>query len=770
MGKNLYCPDCDKSIERDDLLMCPSCAAVRPPFGWPDDPLLGSTVDGGRYQVERRLGSGGFGVVYEVLHTLVGQRRAMKVMDQKLVGQADIQRRFIDEWDILDKLEHPHIVRCFEIGILPETRQPFMLLELIRGQSLFDVIWPPSVNHPRRMSPAQAARMGLQVASALAHAHSRGLLHRDLKPDNVLLVVDEQGTQSIKVIDFGIAKILGTATVDRKTSRVVGTPEYMAPEQFNPGQELDGRLDLWQLGAVMFFCITGWPPYTAADDDPLGVYRQMLERKGPGPLPSQSHSPMAEFPGLDKLVARLLASSPKDRPADANAAVQELTALLEGELADGQPLPRVDSGALPGVERPAVASTMPAGSAQNPDTGELQPVSARAAAKVPQTMRRGTGRIGGRREDKGARAETGRVEPPRGAGPTARVEAERATSSDRRQARNPRGQETRDSKRREPGARQTSVDPQASGDGRGGRGGKLGLGLVLVLVLLVAVGGAVAALLPWDDIFAGEEARAPDFVWVSVGDFQMGSPMAEEGRFDNETQHAVTLSRPFFLQTTEVTQGQWQQTMGNNPSAFSGCGINCPVERVSWWDALEYLNRRSVSEGFEKCYKLEGCAGIPGVSYRCQGVTFEGLDCTGYRLPTEAEWEYAARGRTDTPLFSGVPAREGCASPDPALAPIGWYCGNASSQTQSVAQKKANGFGLYDTAGNVTEWVWDWNFGDYVPEEVTDPLGPERGAGRTYRGGSWASPPRDCRVAARGYADPASRHDYLGFRAARTAQ
>ena len=328
----LFCPECNALIPGDDLLICKSCNGVRPPFGWPEDQLLGTLVDGGRYQVERRLGAGGFGAVYEVTHTLVGQRRAMKVMSPQLIGVADVQRRFIDEWDILDKLEHPNIVRCYEIGILPESRQPFMLLDLLEGASIFDEIWPRGAQTPSRMSPPVAARVGWQIAQALSAAHERGLLHRDLKPDNVILVHGETEVPVVKVIDFGIAKILGAATAHRKTSRVVGTPEYMAPEQFTPGVELDERLDLWQLGAVLFFVVTGWPPYSADDEDAYVILRAMKQRKGIGPRPSEQYPAMADYPGLDELIGQLLSSEPSDRPGTAAEVAARIDGLFETEL------------------------------------------------------------------------------------------------------------------------------------------------------------------------------------------------------------------------------------------------------------------------------------------------------------------------------------------------------------------------------------------------------------------------------------------------------
>jgi formylglycine-generating enzyme required for sulfatase activity len=291
----------------------------------------------------------------------------------------------------------------------------------------------------------------------------------------------------------------------------------------------------------------------------------------------------------------------------------------------------------------------------------------------------------------------------------------------------------------------------------------------LLAFVAVALAVVTALVVSWDELRQAPTAAQPKFVWVSSGEFDMGSPTSERGRFDNETLHKVTLTRPFFLQTTEVTQGQWAVVMGNSPSAFPECGPECPQENVSWWEALEYLNRRSVSEGFEKCYELTGCLGIPGSNFRCQSVAFKGLTCDGYRLPTEAEWEYAARASTDTMLPQGDLTQDQCSPKDPKLDPAGWYCGNAERKTHPIGQKTPNTWGLYDMAGNVTEWVWDWHFGDYGAAAATDPLGPDYGPGRAYRGCNWSSPPKDCRAANRGYSEPESRHSHLGFRAARTA-
>jgi formylglycine-generating enzyme required for sulfatase activity len=239
------------------------------------------------------------------------------------------------------------------------------------------------------------------------------------------------------------------------------------------------------------------------------------------------------------------------------------------------------------------------------------------------------------------------------------------------------------------------------------------------------------------------------FVRIEPGTFTMGSPDSEEGRYEDnrEVEHRVTLTRAFWLGRTEVTQAQWKVVMGTNPSSFSACGPECPVETVSWDDAVAYLNKLSDREGLERCY----------------GTTFKGLDCRGYRLPTEAEWEYAARA-------GSTGARYG------ELEAIAWYAGNTGpwpefenrlwSPTRQVGLKAPNRWGLHDMLGNVWEWTGDW-FGDYVGSS-TDPVGPDSGKYRVRRGGGYDVYARNLRAAVRAASSPDPGGADIGFRAART--
>ena len=218
-----------------------------------------------------------------------------------------------------------------------------------------------------------------------------------------------------------------------------------------------------------------------------------------------------------------------------------------------------------------------------------------------------------------------------------------------------------------------------------------------------------------------------EMVEIQAGCFQMGSPASEAGRFENEQQHRVCLTTAYAIGKTEVTQGQWRQLMGSNPSYFTNCGDNCPVEQVSWDDVQTFIQKLNA--------QTEG----------------------GYRLPTEAEWEYACR--------SGGQAQSYCGGNNPdALA---WYGSNSGYKFHPVGSKAPNALGLYDMSGNVWEWVQDY-YGDYPSASVTDPHGSTGGADRVIRGGSWNGSARGVRAANRLSISPVLRVNFLGFRLART--
>ncbi|MBU0768761.1 MAG: SUMF1/EgtB/PvdO family nonheme iron enzyme [Proteobacteria bacterium] len=231
-----------------------------------------------------------------------------------------------------------------------------------------------------------------------------------------------------------------------------------------------------------------------------------------------------------------------------------------------------------------------------------------------------------------------------------------------------------------------------------------------------------------------ENSIGMKFVRIPPGTFMLGSPPNEPGHTFNEKEHQVTLTKEFYIQTTEVTQDQWKKVMGNNPSQFKKCGDDCPVEKVSWHDVKDFIHRLNQQEG----------SGI-------------------YRLPTEAEWECAARAGTKTPF-----AFDRCLSTDQANYDGNYPLAECSKgefrkKTVPVGSFSPNSWGLYDMHGNVWEWCQDW-YKSYPSDPVTDPTGPPKGSSRLHRGGSWFSGAGPCRSANRNFSSPEARNFDLGFR------
>jgi formylglycine-generating enzyme required for sulfatase activity len=253
-------------------------------------------------------------------------------------------------------------------------------------------------------------------------------------------------------------------------------------------------------------------------------------------------------------------------------------------------------------------------------------------------------------------------------------------------------------------------------------------------------------------------------VAIPAGTFTMGSPTDELWRVPDETQHRVTLTKPMYVSTCEVTQSEWQAVMGWNESSVRG--TRKPVEQVTWYDAVSYCNQRSAVDGYTPAYTIMG-ANYDGNHIMSATVTWDQA-AEGYRLLTEAEWEYACRATSTYAFCNGGITIRYCGPLDANLGQVGWHCGNAWGTTHDVGGKRANDWGLKDMHGNVWEWCWD-RYGPYAGN-AANPTGPESGSLRGKRGGGWFNYASDCRSASRMSYYPDGRSDNLGLRLCMTAR
>ncbi|MDR2193311.1 MAG: formylglycine-generating enzyme family protein [Treponema sp.] len=262
---------------------------------------------------------------------------------------------------------------------------------------------------------------------------------------------------------------------------------------------------------------------------------------------------------------------------------------------------------------------------------------------------------------------------------------------------------------------------------------------------------AAAALLPAVSVGA-QSAPYAGMARVPAGTFMMGS----DSGLDNEKPvHQVTISKAFSIGKYEVTQKEWRDVMGTTVRqqrdkedwGLAGEGDDYPMYYVSWLEAVEYCNRRSVKEGLEPAYSGSGDA------IRCN------FNASGYRLPTEAEWEWAAKGGGKDPLEYDYAGSNDAGN-------VAWYGDNSEYSTHPVGTKLANSLGIHDMSGNVLEWCWDW-YDSYGSAAVTDPMGAASGSYRVVRGGSWYYDAPYVRSASRGSSSPTDRYLFLGFRVVR---
>jgi len=279
-----------------------------------NDPLIGFRL--GNYVIRSVLGRGGMGVVYCADHATLPSKAAVKVLLDEFARDADLVKRFLDEAHVAASINDPHVVRVFDAGQLPDGR-PYLVMELLEGRNLH-----VALREEGALPLVRGLKILRQVAGAVGVVHSFGILHRDLKPENVHLGKDSKGADLAKVLDFGLAKTQGMQKGVTSAGTVVGTPEYMSPEQAQ-SQELDKRSDIYSFGCIAYATVTGTPPFDA--ETAISLLLKHVSEPAPDCRLKRGDAPES----VSKLIARCMAKKPDDRPSSMEEVAQSLDAIIQ---------------------------------------------------------------------------------------------------------------------------------------------------------------------------------------------------------------------------------------------------------------------------------------------------------------------------------------------------------------------------------------------------------------------------------------------------------
>ncbi|MGA2034637.1 MAG: bifunctional serine/threonine-protein kinase/formylglycine-generating enzyme family protein [Thermoguttaceae bacterium] len=684
----------------------------------------------GEYVVLDKLGEGGMGIVLKAQHRRMKRLVAVKMIAKKEIGSPDAIKRFYREVEAAAKLNHPNIVTAHDAS--EHEGVHYLVMEYVEGKDL------AALAKERGPLPiGQTVDYIVQAARGLQYAHEQGIVHRDIKPSNLL--VDKKGT--VKILDMGLALVAGLADGDDQdrlttSGQLMGTCDYMAPEQALDTHCADARADIYSLGCTFYRLLTGHVPYKGE------TMMQVLMAHRESPIPSLRNERPDAPPQLDAAYQKMVAKEPSDR-------YQTMTAVITAlETCAG----RMPASATSSADEPTAAfqaedhlSFLQEASPGSPATAAKKQVERRAGATLSQHVAvEETSSRGGRADPMALARKKKLLAVGIGLGLLGLVGIIAWAVIVR--MRHPDGTETvikgTDGTKVEVNGQ--DVTPKSEKEKPAG---------------VKVVGPAPPpAITPFDAKKAKEYQAAwakylgvpveitnsigMKLVLIPPGEFEMGSPQelidAELNSAPKDDKwyldhlpsegprHHVRITRPFYLGMYLVTQDEYQRVMGASPSEFSATGKSkdkvagqdtkrFPVEMVSWTDTDEFCSR--LSEMAE-----EKSAG------------------RRYRLPSEAQWEYACRaGSTGRWFFS--PASDEKKAGENLLSDYAWFQNNSGGRPHAVGGRRASPWGLYDIYGNVDEWCQDWYAQDYYAKSPTDnPSGPTGGSGRVLRGGCWDGP------------------------------
>ncbi len=723
MAGTRICPQCKQRME---ATRCPKCRITTvDERSLKGEGLIGQ-VFADKYQVEALLGRGGMGAVYRARHLAMDSVVAIKVMRREAAEDLEAIERFYREARAASRLKHVNTIRVFDFG-QSEEGLLYLVMEYLEGTSLRE-----EMRRVGRMEEGRVLRIAEQVCKALGEAHAMDppIVHRDIKPENVFLVAMRGEVDFVKVLDFGIAKTGGDPSL---TQGAIGTPKYMSPEQ-GGGKRVDGRSDLYSLGVMLYEMVCGHAPFES--DTPLRLLLMHMQEPIP-PLTGACPGVSREFAGL---VHALLEKDPGRRPASADEVLARIAFLRRLEAREAlpgpppadaeatQPVPSLQPSPAPRADGPA---TVPEeiGPRRNPEVNIVAPRAPGAVAKPPQPAQ-----------------TTLRDEA------TAPPQERSVVDRDRRSANSPAAHApapvARPAPQPAPEARPArnaprTPDEEEVPEWRPKRRTGISVAVVLAGIAVAGIGALILMRTPGTD----QKTASPetpsntagiDWVRVEGGTFLMGS---DRGAPDEKPRHRVTV-RTFEMARTEVTVEQYRRCVEAGACTEPGTGGKCnwgqagrdrhPVNCVDWDQAQAFAR------------------------------------WAGGRLPSEAEWEYAARSGGQEREY---PWGNETATCERAVMDDGSGSGCGRGGTWPVCSRPGGNTeqGLCDMAGNVWEWVQDWYHGTYAGAPGDGRAWEEpSGTLRVSRGGSWFSVSLWLRASGRGRGGPGGRGDGLGFRLSRS--
>jgi formylglycine-generating enzyme required for sulfatase activity/serine/threonine protein kinase len=703
--------------------------------------MLKQKVKIGEYTLIEKIGSGGFGDVWKAEKRTIMDANyfALKFFRPK-EDELNLEkiRKEIEVWKKVRGL--PHIISVIELDKFEDYI--YVVSDFADGGSLEN--WLKS-NGGKAESEEHAVKIAIEILTGLENLHEKGVIHRDLKPDNILIM---NGKHCLA--DFGVSREVKSQS---KATGTAGTMEYMPPEAFE--NKFSVQTDIWAIGVILQRLLSGNIPFP--QDNQAALIGAIIMFEGEK-IPENISITLRE------IVEKCLQKEPSKRFSSVSKLKDELQSYLRNSVNKAEVIEKNDVYLANILDDSfhEVNTFKEENSQQIPETIEAENSQQTAKTEVFENpiLQDDENLFWQRVCEINTISEYNRYIWSYPKGKFLDACKDKITFLEienfKRKAKENSILPTEDwreiERKKDLEVEKQQEEIRKIQDSLKDNQAKPTpnyfvwvIGATLALFILVFA-------IPYIFNFSNNQQNATnqstdkiyknsigmEFVLIPSGTFMMGSPANEAEQNDDEKQHKVTISKQFYMGKYEVTQAEWKAVMGNNPSNFKNCP-KCPVERVSWEDVQEFIKKLNA--------KGEGT----------------------YRLPTEAEWEYAARAGTTTAFAFGESLSSNQANFN-GNNPYGNATnGNATKgETTPVGSYYANAFGLYDMHGNVWEWCNDW-YGEYPNSAVTDPTGPSSGSNRVDRGGGWFNSDRDLRSANRGGDSPSYRYDNLGFRLIRNS-